>query len=150
MEDHQIDFETYLVAEVLRDKLFRVSPFILRSKPQAAGDYTGKNLLKIVDALFAIGVMTPVLIDSGGAIIAGQGLVKAAMQIGLEDIPALRLEDLSAEERRIYIKMTFHFFRISGLDSEAILIEAQNISAFAADVTVAINKLASLADAVTA
>lgn len=131
MLDHQIDIETYMVAPVLRDRLFRVSPFKLVYEFQTWDKHPEKYLSKILDALINIGFLTPVLIDTDSVVIAGQGLVEAAAHIGLDDIPALRLEELSAEERRIYIKMMHHFFNIAGLNRKDFLVEAQHIFSIA-------------------
>ncbi len=130
MHESKLDLETYMVAPVFRDRLFRVNPAQLTHNFQPMGELDEEDISEIVKALFTLGFLTPVLVDSDGVIIAGQGLVEAAVRIGLDDIPALRLEGLNAEERSIYFRMTHQFFKTADLDREIFQIEVQHILSF--------------------
>ena len=132
MNNKRLDLETSMVAPVLRDKLFRVNPEQLIRDFQPMGELDEEDISEIVETLCVMGFLTPVLIDRDNVIIAGQGLADAAMQTDLEDIPALRLDDLDAEERKTYFLMMHHFFKISELDPKIFRIEAQLILSFTA------------------
>lgn len=132
MKNEKLDLEISMVAPVLRDRLFRVNPENLNRDFQPMGELDDEDISEIVKTLCVMGFLTPVLIDGDNVIIAGQGLADAAMQTTLEDIPALRLEDLDAEDRKIYFRMMHHFFKISGLDPKFFRIEAQHILSFTA------------------
>ncbi len=57
----------------------------------------------IARSIEAFGWTSPVLLGEGSAILAGHGRVLAARRLGLRVVPCLRLEHLSAAQRRAYI-----------------------------------------------
>jgi DNA modification methylase len=58
------------------------------------------QLRKLADSLDRFGFVLPILIDMRGRVVAGWGLVLAARQMGLREVPAVRLTDLSEAELR--------------------------------------------------
>jgi DNA modification methylase len=58
------------------------------------------QLRKLADSLDRFGFVLPILIDTHGRVVAGWGLVLAARQMGLREVPAVRLTDLSEAELR--------------------------------------------------
>lgn len=130
MLDHKIDFETSLVARELRDTLFRVDPLKLTYKFQVHIDYYEGHLSDIEEAMICVGVLTPVLLDSEGCVIAGHSLVDAAIQIGLDDIPVINFGKLNAHERQICVSSMHRYFSIADLDQEVFLIETQHLLSF--------------------
>ncbi len=127
MTSEKIDLETSLVAPELRDKLFRVDAYRLSCRTSPAYERSVDYVSNLTEAMIRVGVFTPVLIDSKHTIIAGHGLVDAATRIGLEDIPALRVEDLSVDELDIYAKSMARYFGIAELDHETYLAETQQV-----------------------
>src|SRR6266853_231451 len=61
------------------------------SKPQIA---------KLADSLRQFGFVLPIAVDQGGSVIAGWGLVMAARQLGLSEVPAVTIRDLSEAQLR--------------------------------------------------
>jgi ParB-like chromosome segregation protein Spo0J len=55
---------------------------------------------KLADSLDRFGFVLPILIDMHGKVVAGWGLVLAARQMGLIEVPAVSLTDLSEAELR--------------------------------------------------
>ena len=126
MAEGRLDLETSLVARELRDKLFRVDPRGLTSKLPAPKRCKPKHVARLVEGLIAIGVCTPVLLDRDGDIIAGHGLVAAANQLDLDDIPAIAYDGLTLSERKTYAQSMARFFHCAGLDHRAFLVEARH------------------------
>jgi DNA modification methylase len=60
------------------------------------------NVRKLVQSIREFGWTQPILITDGGEIIAGHGRVLAAMDIGLESVPCIRLSNLTDEQIRAY------------------------------------------------
>jgi ParB-like chromosome segregation protein Spo0J len=56
---------------------------------------------KIAASLDRFGFVLPILIDREQRVVAGWGLVLAARQLGLSEVPAVRLADLSDVELRM-------------------------------------------------
>lgn len=132
METEKPDLETSLVAKEFRDKLFRMKPADLHPDFQPLGKLDRDDIAEIARSLINIGVMTPVLTLGDNTIVAGQGLVEAALQIGLDDIPALRLEDLSEEEHPLFFRQMYRFYSLANIDWEIFQIDAQQILSFTA------------------
>mgnify|MGYP001115487520 CR=1 FL=1 len=130
MLHYKIDLKTSLVARELRDKLFRVDPLNLTYKFQVVDEFYDEYISVIKDALICVGVLTPVLLDSDGSVIAGQSLVDAAIQIGLDNIPVINFGKLNAHERKICVNSMHRYFDIADLDHEFFLIETQHLLSF--------------------
>ena len=132
MKREKLDLETCMVEPVLRDRLFRVNPAELKRNFLPLGELDEADIADIREAICIMEWLNPVLIDCDNAIVAGQGIVEAAYQIGLDDIPALKLEELNEEERRLYFYMTHHFFKYTNLEQRVFRIDAQHILPFTA------------------
>jgi DNA modification methylase len=60
-----------------------------------------QQLRKLTASLSQFGFVLPILIDREGRVVAGWGLVLAATQLGLSEVPAVSLTDLSEAELRV-------------------------------------------------
>jgi DNA modification methylase len=71
-------------------------------KPNArnARTHSKKQIRQIADSIAAFGFLVPVLIDDGGVIIAGHGRYDAAVLLGLQEVPVIRVAGLSEAKRR--------------------------------------------------
>ncbi|WP_252259831.1 ParB N-terminal domain-containing protein [Erythrobacter aurantius] len=61
-----------------------------------------KQIREIADSIARNGFTNPVLIDADGVIIAGHGRYAAALQLGLSEIPCIRLIRLTPAQVRAY------------------------------------------------
>ena len=68
-----------------------------------ARTHTKKQIRQIADSIDQFGFTNPVLIDEAGTILAGHGRVAAAKLLGLTEAPCVRLDHLSADEKRAYV-----------------------------------------------
>ncbi len=130
MSNHQIDLETSMVAPELRDKLYRIDPNTLNYKFQRYEEETEEIISDVIAAVTNVGVVTPVLLDEHGDVIACQSLVDAAIRIGLDDIPVINFNELSAEERIICLHSMRDYFDIADLDHDIFLSEIQEVLFF--------------------
>lgn len=146
MAKEKLDLETYMVEPALRDRLFRVRPEDLKMNYQPLGELDDVDIADIREALYCMGFLNPTLIDRDNVVVAGQGVVTAAHQIGLDDVPVLRLEELSEDERRAYFYMTHHFYKIANLDPEIFRLEAQHILTFTASGRLALELISAKAE----
>lgn len=120
-------FNSPMVAKPLRDKLFRIDPADLHPDFRPLGELDSDDIAEVERSLLDIGVLTPVLIDDDNTIVAGQGLVDVALNLGLEDIPAIRLSDLSEEDCQTFFRMMYRFYSNANIDWEIFQIDAQQI-----------------------
>ena len=68
-----------------------------------ARTHSKKQIRQIAESIEAFGFTNPVLIDEHRTILAGHGRVAAATQLGMTEVPCLRLDHMSADEKRAYV-----------------------------------------------
>jgi len=83
------------IEQIPTDKLI---PYARNAKKHDAAQVS-----KLAGSIREFGFTNPVLIDKDNGIIAGHGRVLAAQQLGLVDVPCIRLGHLSDTQRRAYI-----------------------------------------------
>ena len=68
-----------------------------------ARTHSPKQVEEIARSIKVFGFTNPVLVDQDNMIIAGHGRVMGAKELGMEEIPVIRIEYLSGAEKRAYI-----------------------------------------------
>lgn len=68
-----------------------------------ARTHSKKQIRQIADSITAFGFTNPLLIDAGNMILAGHGRLEAARLLGWHEVPCLRLEHMTAEQKRAYV-----------------------------------------------
>ena len=94
-------------------------------KPYArnARTHTKKQIRQIAASIETFGWTNPILIDEDRQIVAGHGRLEAAKLLGLEEIPAIRLSDLSEAQVRAYVIADNRLAELAGWDEELLSIE---------------------------
>jgi DNA modification methylase len=72
----------------------------IKPNPCNARTHAKKQIRQIADSITAFGFLVPILVDEGDMIIAGEGRYKAAVLLGLRQVPVIRVEGLSEAKRR--------------------------------------------------
>ena len=67
-----------------------------------ARTHSREQIQKIAESITRFGFCNPILIDDDYQVIAGHGRVEAAKLLGLTDVPTLRIDHLSAAEKRAF------------------------------------------------
>ncbi|WP_234999585.1 DNA methyltransferase [Roseovarius albus] len=62
-----------------------------------------KQIRQIADSIETFGFTNPVLIDERRTILAGHGRLETAKQLGMTEVPCLRLDHMSSDEKRAYV-----------------------------------------------
>lgn len=75
----------------------------LRPSPKNARTHSKKQVRQIAASIRRFGFTNPVLIDQENVILAGHGRVDAAKEIGMAEVPCIRIETMTSEERRAYL-----------------------------------------------
>jgi ParB-like chromosome segregation protein Spo0J len=65
--------------------------------------HSPKQIAQIAASIREYGFTNPVLVDEQGGIIAGQGRVLAAAELGLDRVPTIELDYLTPAQRRAYV-----------------------------------------------
>jgi hypothetical protein len=82
-----------------------------------------RQVAQIEASIRQFGFVNPVLIDADGAIVAGHGRVEAAKSLGMTTVPTIRLDHLTAEERRAYLIADNRLAELAGWDNAILAIE---------------------------
>lgn len=97
--------------------------------------HTKTQIRQIADSIKRFGFTNPVLIDSGGTIIAGHGRVEAAKALGLDAVPVIYLSDLSEADIRAYVIADNKLAENAGWDRPLLALEFQYLSDLQIDLT---------------
>ncbi|MCB1466270.1 MAG: ParB N-terminal domain-containing protein [Rhizobiaceae bacterium] len=107
----------------------------LRPYSSNARTHSRRQVRQIADSIKRFGFTNPVLISDDAEIIAGHGRVMAAKELGMTNVPTVRLSHLSAEERRAYVLADNKLALNAGWDVEILAIELQALIDLDFDVT---------------
>lgn len=90
--------------------------------------HSEQQVAQIAASITEFGFTNPVLIDGDGGIIAGHGRVMAARQLGLAEVPCIRLAHLSESQRRAYIIADNKLALNAGWDEEMLALELRDLT----------------------
>lgn len=68
-----------------------------------ARTHSKKQLRQLAKSIETFGFTNPVLIDNTNTILAGHGRTEAAKLLSIDQVPCIRLEDMTPEEKRAYV-----------------------------------------------
>jgi ParB-like chromosome segregation protein Spo0J len=109
-------------------KLEQIHPADLIPYARNAKKHDPEQVAKIAGSIREFGFNNPVLIDQDNGIIAGHGRVMAAIKLGLESVPVIRLSHLSETQRRAYILADNKLAELGGgWDEEMLKVELEAI-----------------------
>ena len=93
--------------------------------PRNARTHSTKQIRQIADSLERFGFTNPILIDNKNMILAGHARVSAARLLGLPKVPCVRLEMMTAEDKRAYVIADNKLALNAGWDEEILADELQ-------------------------
>ena len=99
-------------------------------KPNArnARTHSKKQIRQIADSITAFGFVVPIVIDEGNNIIAGGGRYAAAVLLGLQEVPVIRVEGLSKAKRRALALADNKIAQNAGWDRELLARELPELA----------------------
>ena len=99
------------------------SPARLRPHPRNARDHSAAQIDKIAASIRSFGFNSPVLVDCDDQIIAGHGRVLAALKLGMDQVPVVAIEHLSANQRRAFMLADNRIAELSTWDDEILALD---------------------------
>lgn len=99
-------------------------------KPRATNPrvHPKKQIEQLKRSIQAFGFVRPVLLDGSDGIIAGHGSTLAAIELGMPDIPTVRVDHLTAEEIRAYVIADNRLAEDAGWDRQLLALELKELS----------------------
>jgi len=84
-------------------KIEQISPDKLIPYINNARTHSQHQVAQVAASIREFGFTNPVLIDKDNGVIAGHGRIQAAQKLGLKEVPCIRLEHLTAAQKKAYI-----------------------------------------------
>jgi ParB-like chromosome segregation protein Spo0J len=100
--------------------------------------HSKKQIGQIANAIRRFGFTNPVLVDDANGIIAGHGRVEGAKVVGLDQVPTVRLSDLSEAEIRAYVIADNRLAENAGWDRALLGLELQYLTELEIDFDVTV------------
>ncbi|MEJ8561060.1 DNA methyltransferase [Yoonia sp. GPGPB17] len=110
------------------DALRYVHPSSLTPYANNARTHSDAQVTQIADSIQRFGFTNPVLVSDNGEIIAGHGRVRAALTLGLSEVPTLALSHLTEAECRAYVIADNKLAENAGWDADILSIELQALA----------------------
>ena len=85
-------------AQITHHPIAALAPWARNARTHAK-----KQIRQIAASIRQFGFTNPVLIDEAGTILAGHGRVAAAKLLGMTEVPCLRIDHMSENEKRAYV-----------------------------------------------
>src|SRR6187549_1824304 len=79
------------------------APGELKPNPRNARTHGKKQVQLLGAGITQFGFLVPVLIDENDVILAGHGRVEAAKQLGMAEVPTIRVAHLTPERKRAFV-----------------------------------------------
>src|SRR5258708_38233172 len=90
--------------------------------------HSKKQITQIAKAIRRFGIINPVLVDVANCLIAGHGRVEAAKELGLDQVPTVRLSDMGEAEIRAYVIADNRLAENAGWDRALLGLELQYLT----------------------
>jgi hypothetical protein len=85
--------------------------------------HSDEQVAKIVRSIREFGFTNPILTDGDAGVIAGHGRLLAALQLGLETVPTIELQHLTAAQRKAYVIADNRLAEDAGWDDDLLRLE---------------------------
>src|SRR4051794_15847903 len=104
-------------------------------KPRSTNPRTHsqKQITQIANAIRQFGFTNPVLVDDSNGILAGHGRVEAAKEVGLTQVPTVRLSGMTEAEIRAYVIADNKLAENAGWDRNLLGLELQYLTQLEVD-----------------
>jgi hypothetical protein len=105
-----------------------VPPRSLVSNRRNPRRHSDRQILQIAASVQTFGFVTPLLVDESSTVIAGYGRLATALRIGMNEVPVVRVDHLTTEQKRAYMLADNRLAELSDWDPELIKIELAELS----------------------
>ncbi|MCB2107346.1 MAG: ParB N-terminal domain-containing protein [Rhodobacteraceae bacterium] len=118
------------------EKIALASTSAIRPREANARKHSQKQVAQIARSIAEHGFVNPILVDSNGTIIAGEGRWRAAQKLGLIRVPTIEITGLSEEQIRSYVIADNQLALAAEWDLEILSQELKGLEEFGVDLEV--------------
>ena len=104
------------------------SPDDLRPYARNARVHSKKQIGQIAESIKRFGFTNPILVDEKSNVIAGHGRLAAALELGMAEVPTIKLSHLTEKERQAYILADNKLAENAAWDNELLALELSDLS----------------------
>jgi DNA modification methylase len=101
----------------------RVPIETLRPNPRNARTHSRRQIRQLAANIKKLGFTNPIIVDGDRMVLAGHGRLEAARLVGLNEVPIIRLDHLTAAQKRAYLIADNRIAEQAGWDRELLAIE---------------------------
>ena len=105
------------------DKIEMVALEALKPHPRRTRTHDQKQISIMKGSFTEFGFLNPLLIDESNVVLAGDARWQAAQQLGIKELPAVRIHHLSEAEKRAYKIADNRIAELAGWDLDELKIE---------------------------
>jgi len=113
---------------MLRLTVIYKDPKALRPREKSPRKHPKHQIEQLKRSITEFGFVRPVLLDGSDGIIAGHGSVQAAIELGMTDIPTVRVDHLSPDQVRAYVIADNKLAENAGWDRELLALELKELA----------------------
>jgi hypothetical protein len=110
----------------------------LAENPRNARTHSKKQIRQIADSIRAFGFTNPILIDSANMVLAGHGRLAAARLLCMQQVPCVRIDQLTSAQKRAYALTDNKLALNAGWDEEILGQELKELLAIDLDFDIGI------------
>lgn len=104
-----------------------VSRLTLKPYPKNPRTHTKKQIRQIAKSIETYGWTNPILIDDTGGVIAGHGRLAGAEFLGLDQIPVIRISDMTTVQKRAYVIADNRLAEVAEWDEDVLAMEIEDL-----------------------
>ena len=112
---------------MLRLQVIYKDPKALKPRATNPRTHSRKQIEQLRKSIEQFGFVRPVLVDADGGIIAGHGSALAATELGISDIPTVRVDHLTPAQVRAYVIADNRLAENAGWDRQLLAIELKEL-----------------------
>lgn len=120
-------FKSVIKEGDMKLKVVYMAPDKLVPYEKNAKQHPEEQIEQIKESIKEFGFNDPIAINKNNIVIEGHGRLIAAQQMGLEEVPVIRLDDLTEEQRKAYTLVHNKLTMNSGFDPETLADELEDI-----------------------
>ena len=89
--------------------------------------HPAEQIKALEESIKEFGFINPIVIDEGNKVLVGNGRVEAANNVGIKTVPAIRVENLTEDQKRAYIIIENKLIEAGGWNYELLNSEIEAI-----------------------
>lgn len=86
-----------------------------------------EQIKALEESIKEFGFINPIVVDENNKVLVGNGRVEAAINVGIETVPAIRVTDLTEDQKRAYIIIENKLIEAGGWNYELLNSEIEAI-----------------------